>query len=59
MTGFEAHDAYCKALALVKQGDFDAARAVELLPSDRQVIEQRIEAAIANSTKETKWTTTL
>lgn len=35
------------ALALVKQGDWEAARAVELLPSDRQVIEQRIEAAIA------------
>ena len=27
MTGFEAHDAYCKALALVKQGDYEAARA--------------------------------
>ena len=54
MTGFEAHDAYCKALALAKQGDYAAARAVEMLPSDRVVIESRIEAAIANSTKERK-----
>ena len=54
MTGFEAHDAYCKALALVKQGDYAAARAVEMLPSDRQVIEQRIEAAIAKGAKTTK-----
>ena len=52
MTGFEAHDAYCKALALVKRGDFAAARAVELLTSDRQVIEQRIMAAIANRREE-------
>ena len=43
--------AFERAAQLVKQGDFDAARAVEMLPSDRQVIEQRI-AAIANSTKE-------
>ena len=52
MLGTSALAAFERAAQLVKQGDFAAARAVELLPSDRQVIEQRIEAAIANSTKE-------
>ena len=49
MKGFEALAAFERAAQLVKQGDFAAARAVELLTSDRQVIEQKI-AAIANST---------
>ena len=56
MTGPEALAAFERAAQLVKQGDYAAARAVELLPSDREVIEQRIEAAIANSTKTTKET---
>ena len=52
MLGLEALAAFERAAQLVKQGDFAAARAVEMLPSDRVVIESRIEAAIANSTKE-------
>ena len=52
MTGPEALAAFERAAQLVKQGDFAAARAVELLPSDREVIEQRIRAAIANRNKE-------
>ena len=52
MLGTEALAAFERAAQLVKQGDFAAARAVALLPSDRQVIEQRISAAIANSAKE-------
>ena len=48
MKGFEALAAFERAAQLVKQGDFAAAREVEMLPSDRQVIEQRIVDAIAN-----------
>ena len=51
MIGPAALAAFERAAQLVKQGDFAAARAVALLPSDRAVIEQRIEAAIANTTK--------
>ena len=51
MKGTEALAAFELAAQLVKQGDYAAARAVELLPSDREVIEQRIKAAIANTTK--------
>ena len=47
LSGPEALAAFERAAQLVKQGDFAAARAVALLPSDRQVIEQRIGAAIA------------
>ena len=54
MSGPEALAAFERAAQLVKQGDYAAARAVEMLPSDRAVIEQRIKAAIANSTKTTK-----
>ena len=53
MTGPSALAAFERAAQLVKQGDFAAARAVALLPSDRQVIEQRIEAAIAKGNDET------
>ena len=52
MTGPEALAAFERAAQLVKHGDFAAAREAELLPSDRAVIESRIEAAIANSAKE-------
>ena len=51
MTGPSALAAFERAAQLVKHGDLEAARAVELLPSDRAVIEQRIEAAIANRNK--------
>ena len=51
MKGTEALAAFERAAQLVKQGDHAAARAVEMLPSDREVIEQRI-AAIANSTNQ-------
>ena len=54
MTGHEAFAAFERAKEFLKLGDHAAARAVEMMPSDRQVIEQRIEAAIANSTKITK-----
>ena len=53
MLGKEALAAFERAAQLVKQGDYAAARAVEMLPSDREVIEQRIVAASANRTKET------
>ena len=56
MTGPEALAAFERASQLVKQGDFAAARAVELLPSDRAVIEQRISAAIANSANQRRTT---
>ena len=52
MLGTEALASFERAAQLVKQRDYAAARAVALLPSDRQVIEQRIVAAIANSAKE-------
>ena len=53
MTGPSALAAFERSAQLVKQGDYAAARAVEpMLPSDRAVIEQRIEAAIANRNKE-------
>ena len=54
MTGPSALAAFERASKLVKQGDFAAAREVEMLPSDRAVIESRIVAAIANSAKEKK-----
>ena len=51
MKGTEALAAFERAAKLVKQGDYAAAREVALLPSDRQVIEQRL-AAIANRREE-------
>lgn len=52
MTGEEANAAYEKAKALAMQGKYDEARAVEMLPSDRTVIERRItEHTNANTTK--------
>ena len=47
MTGEEARVNFEQAAALVKAGRYEEARSVELLPSDRKVIEQRI-AASAN-----------
>ena len=56
MTGAEAIAAFDQAKALVKAGRYDDALAVEMLESDRQVIEARIAAAknasCANTTKE-------
>jgi len=52
MTGPEAIAAFNRAAELVKAGKYAEARAVEMLPSDRQVIEAKIAvAASANTTK--------
>lgn len=47
MTGAQALHNFTLAAKLVKEGKHEEARAVELLPSDRKVIEARI-AASAN-----------
>lgn len=57
MTGPEALAAFEKAARLVKDGMYEAALAVALLPSDRVVIERRIAeknatSANRNDTKE-------
>ena len=49
MTGEEASAAFYKALSLVKEGKYEEARAVELLSSDRVVIERRIAEKQAES----------
>ena len=49
MTGAEALAAFHKADALVKAGKFSEALAVEMLPSDRAVIEAKIAAHMAAS----------
>ena len=56
MTGPEAIAAFEQAKALVSQGRYDDAIAVQMLESDRTVIEARIaeakNASCANTTKE-------
>ena len=52
MNGPEALAALERSAQLVKQADYAAARAIEMLPSDRAVIEQRIVDAIANGREE-------
>ena len=42
MTGPQALEAYKRALALVAEGRYEEARAVEMLPSDRKLIEDKI-----------------
>ena len=57
MTGPEAKQAFDRASRLVKAGKYEAALAVEMLPSDLELIKERIErlmAASANSAKENK-----
>ena len=57
MNGPEAKAAFDLANALVKEGKYEAALAVEMLPSDRKLIEKRIaesSGAGANSAKENK-----
>ena len=56
MKGTEALAAFERAAKLVKQGDYAAAREVALLPSDRQVIEQRISVNLANSANQRRTT---
>lgn len=51
MTGEEANDAYQKAAQLVKEGRYDEARAVQLLVSDRAVIERKIAEALLKEQK--------
>ena len=56
MTGPAALAAFEQAKALVNEGRYDDALAVDMLPSDRTVIEARIaeakNASCANTTKE-------
>ena len=55
MTGPEANAAFEQAAALVKEGRFEEAMQVPMLPSDCIVIAAKIErlkAASANTTKE-------
>mgnify|MGYP001023450139 CR=1 FL=1 len=47
MTGEQANANFQKAAQLVREGRFQEARAVELLDSDRKVIEARIAKAIS------------
>ena len=57
MNGLEAIAAFKKADALFKAGEYEAALSVEMMPSDRTLIEKRIaelNASGANSTKEDK-----
>jgi hypothetical protein len=48
VTGPEALAAFTTAALLVKDGMYEAALKVEMLPSDRLVIEARIAASCAN-----------
>ena len=48
ISGPEALAAFNQANALVKAGQYEEALAVEMLPSDRKLIEARIVAARAN-----------
>ena len=57
MNGPEAKAAFERASKLVKAGEYEDALSVEMLPSDRRLIEARIfaaakQAASANTTKE-------
>ena len=55
MNGPEALAAFNRANALVKAGEYEQALSVEMLPSDRGLIERRIAAAKqANGAKTTK-----
>jgi len=54
VTGSEAIEAFNTALAYVKAGDYASARAVNLYPSDRVVIEDKIKKAVAASANTTK-----
>ena len=51
MTGEEALVAFNKANELVKLGRYDEARAVQLLVSDRAVIERKIAEALLKDQK--------
>ena len=58
MNGPEALAAFNRANALVKEGRYDETLSVEMMPSDRELIEARIaaakQAAGANSNEERK-----
>lgn len=47
LKGEQAFHNYLDAMSFVRAGQFDQARAVELLPSDRTLVERKIEEAIA------------
>lgn len=49
MNGQQNREAFETAAKLVKEGRYEEARAINLLPSDRKVIEGRIQAASANT----------
>jgi hypothetical protein len=49
MTGDEAKAAFDKAAALLKADDVEGALAVELLPSDRDVIQERARKKAAST----------
>ena len=51
MTGPEALKAFYQACALLKEGKPEEALAVKMLDSDLKVIQDRIKAASANTTK--------
>lgn len=48
-SGQQARESFETAAKLVKEGRYEEALAVNLLPSDRKVIESRIQAASANT----------
>jgi len=45
--GSEALSAYLKATSLVREGRYEEARSVEMLPSDAKLIERKIEEHMA------------
>lgn len=51
-SGQQAREAFETAAKLVKEGRFDEALAVDLLPSDRKLIQARISVASANGRHE-------
>jgi hypothetical protein len=50
--GKEAFNAFTQAMRLVKEGKYDEARKVNLIPSDRIVIERRISEKKAQQRQE-------
>lgn len=53
MTPDEALAAFTQAIRLVNAGYYDEARAVELLPRDRKLVERRIAEAVARNAHDT------
>ena len=55
MTGPQALEAYKRALALVAEGRYEEALAVEMLPSDRKLMKPRIRIGSFAIVTTNKW----